>query len=301
MSTISPTPAHHADGVERYRSRLFGIAYRMLGDVQDAEDLVQETYLRWHRPGREAVRAPEGWLVAVVSRLAIDRLRRLATERAAYVGTWLPEPLATDDCLAPDRGVELTSDLSVAFLVLLERLAPEERAAFLLREVFDTGYDEIARILEKSEAATRQIVHRARERVRSDRARFSPEPDAQEQLLHRFLAALESDDKEAMLAVIAPDATFMSDGGGVVSAARNVIMGSDRIARFLLSLEAKGRGRIVNRVMWLNGAPAVVTHVDGRLYFATSFETDGHRLLAAYRVLNPNKLRHLAAALERRP
>ena len=294
-----PLPApQHAD-VERYRSRLFGIAYRMLGDTQDAEDLVQETYLRWHRRGQEPVRAPEAWLVAVVSRLAIDRLRRAATERAAYVGTWLPEPLATDDRLAPDRDIELTSDLSVAFLVLLERLAPEERAAFLLREVFDTGYDEIARILETSEAATRQMVHRARERVRSDRARFTPEPDEQEELLHRFLAALRADDRDAVLALIAPDATFASDGGGVVLAARNVIVGQDRIARFLLSLEAKGRGRVTHQVMRLNGDPAIVTHVDGRLYFATSFETDGSRVLAAYRVLNPNKLRHLAAALER--
>ena len=171
--------ADRAARFERHRSRLFGIAYRMLGTVEDAEDAVQETYLRWHDAPVDAVRSDEAWLVAVVTRLSIDRLRRAATEREAYVGRWLPEPIATAPTPPPDRKAELASDLSLAFLVLLERLAPEERAAFLLREVFDAGYDEIARVLERSEAACRQLVHRARERVRGDRARVSAPPDAQ--------------------------------------------------------------------------------------------------------------------------
>src|SRR5690242_6965271 len=176
------TEMDRASEFERYRSRLFGIAYRMLGAVEDAEDLVQETYLRWHEADADAVRNPEAWLVAVVSRLSIDRLRRASTERETYVGNWLPEPIGYDDRLATDRETELASDLSMAFLVLLERLAPEERAAFLLREVFDCGYDEIAHVLEKSEDATRQIVHRARMRVHNDRLRFSVPADAKERL-----------------------------------------------------------------------------------------------------------------------
>ena len=150
---------------ERYRSRLWGIAYRMLGDVHEAEDLVQETYLRWHQARHDDVVSAEGWLVAVITRLAIDRLRRAESERLRYVGSWLPEPVATSG-IAPDHRAELASDLSMAFLVLLERLGPEERAAFLLREVFDADYEEIARILDKSEPAVRQTVHRAKARVR---------------------------------------------------------------------------------------------------------------------------------------
>ena len=207
------------DDVERFRPRLFGIAYRMLSDVQEAEDLVQETFLRWHQAKHDDVISEEGWLVAVVTRLAIDRLRRAETERLRYVGTWLPEPIATGN-VAPDHRAELASDLSMAFLVLLERLAPEERAAFLLREVFDAGYDEIARILDKTEPAVRQVVHRAKARVREGRSRFSPPAEKQAELLQRFLDALAADDKEGMLALFAPDATFTSDGGGKVYQSR---------------------------------------------------------------------------------
>ena len=181
--------------VERFRPRLFGIAYRMLGGVQDAEDIVQEAMLRWHQADRAVIREPEAWLVSVVTRVAIDRLRRASTERETYPGPWLPEPVA-DERFSADRSVELASDLSMAFLVLLERLAPEERAAFLLREVFDADYDEIARTLEKTPAAARQTVHRARERIHTDRVRFKVENDVKERLFSRFLKALETDDRD---------------------------------------------------------------------------------------------------------
>ena len=210
------------EDAERFRPRLFGIAYRMLGAVSDAEDLAQETLLRWQQADRAAVREPEAWLVSVVTRLAIDRLRRAATERALYPGPWLPEPIA-DERYAPDRTVELASDLSMAFLVLLERLAPEERAAFLLREVFDASYDEIARVLEKTPAAARQTVHRARERVRDDRARFTAPLDAKERLFSRFMNALQSDDKDELIAVLADDVTWTGDGGGKAPATRRVV------------------------------------------------------------------------------
>ena len=175
---------------------------------------------------------PGAWLAAVVSRLAIDRLRRAETERLRYVGSWLPEPIAADAPPA-DRAVELASDLSVALLVLLERLAPEERAAFLLREVFDVGYAEIGRTLGRTEAAARQMVHRARERVREERARFAVPPEAQERLLHRFLDALAADDERALLAMFDEEATYTSDSGGKARAARNVLVGPRRIVGLL--------------------------------------------------------------------
>lgn len=271
----------------------------MLGDVQDAEDLVQETFLRWHQQAApEAIREPEAWLVSVVTRLAIDRLRHAATERAAYAGPWLPAPVDTDR-LAPDRDAELASDLSMAFLLLLERLAPEERAAFLLREVFDTGYAEIARTLGRSEAAVRQIVHRARERVRGSRARFAAPPDVKERLLRRFIAALESDDKEALLAVFAEDATFTSDGGGKVTAARRTVRGAERIARMLLGIERKHHWPFEYRVSHFNGEPALVQHHRGAVFAVSCVETDGERILAVYRVMNPDKLRHVSGQPDR--
>src|SRR4051794_34047612 len=195
--------AERAAIFERHRARLFGIAYRMLGSVDDANDLTQETYLRWHRADLTAIDAPEGWLVAVMTRLAIDRSRHASVERRSYVGHWLPEPLSVSAPPPPDRSAELASDLSMAFLVLLERLAPEERAAFLLREVLGADYAEVARVLEKSEAACRQMVHRARTRVREERPRFPVVPDAKRELVERFLRALEVEDREGLLAVVA--------------------------------------------------------------------------------------------------
>jgi RNA polymerase sigma-70 factor (ECF subfamily) len=290
MGEQSELPA--TDDAERYRTRLFGIAYRMLSDVQEAEDLVQETFLRWHQAKHDDIVSAEGWLVAVVTRLAIDRLRRAETERLRYVGTWLPEPIATAD-VAADHRAELASDLSIAFLVILERLGPEERAAFLLREVFDAGYDEIARILGKTEPAVRQTVHRAKARVRDGRPRFSPSNERQAELLHRFLDALATDDKAAMLSLFAPEATFMSDSGGKVPAARNRLDGPDRIARFLLGIERKYGNVFTHEIIELNGEPAIASYYDGVVRFATAFETDGERILGVYRVLNPEKLERL--------
>jgi RNA polymerase sigma-70 factor, ECF subfamily len=295
VAPAEPAPAAtraDAENAERHRSRLFGIAYRMLGDIQEAEDLVQETLLRWQRAERENIREPEAWLVSVVTRLAIDRLRHVATERAAYPGPWLPEPIA-DERFAADRHAELASDLSMAFMVLLERLAPEERAAFLLREVFDEDYAEIGRALGKSATAARQTVHRARERVRSDRARFSAPDDAKERLLERFVSALETDNKVELLAVIADDAAWTSDGGGKAAAARRIVRGSDRIARMLLGVEAKYNHPFVYRMQRVNGEPAVVSYLNGRVFAVTFCEVEDGRMSAVYRVLNPDKLTRL--------
>jgi RNA polymerase sigma-70 factor (ECF subfamily) len=282
----------HFNTYERHRARLFGIAYRMLGSVQDAEDVLQDVYLRWHQADPAAVRTPEAWLVAVTTRLSIDRLRRAESEREHYAGQWLPEPMATAPAFAADRAAELSSDLSMAFLVLLERLSPQERAALLLHDVFDSGYDEIARVLEKSEAACRQLVHRARERVRGDRARFAVAPDTKQQLLERLLAALVADDQDAVLALVADDATYISDGGGKVSATRNIVRGADHISRLLLGVDRKQRGLVTHRITSVNGEPAIATYYEGRVIYTTSVAIDGDKFVAIYRVLNPDKLRH---------
>ena len=280
---------------EAARPRLFGMAYRMLGTVADAEDLVQEAYLRWHQADREAVRSPEGWLMAVIGRLSIDRLRRASAERTSYVGEWLPEPVATGAWAVPDRATDLSSDLSMAFLVLLERLNPEERVAFLMREVFACDYAEIAQVVQKSEAACRQLVHRAREHVHAGRPRFAAPPESKERLLDGFLAALEADDKDALVSLFAADATWTSDGGGKVTAAGQVLIGADRIARFLLAIERKTRGlMLTHRMVRLNGEPAIVTSRSGQVLETTFIAIDGDRIVAAYRVLNPDKLRHVA-------
>lgn len=275
---------------------MFGIAYRMLGTVDDAEDVVQDAYLRWHQADTSVIRAPAGWLVSVVTRLCIDRLRHLRAERSVYAGQWLPEPIATDRASSPDAATDTASDLSVAFLLLLERLSPDERAAFLLRDVFDTEYDEIARVLDRTEAAVRQIVHRARERVKGGRARFSVPLGTASRVLDRFLTALANDDQPAVLALVADDATYSGDGGGKVSATRRVVSGATSVARLILGFERKGRGILRNSIEWINGEPAIVTRSPAGVFYVTSVATDGERITDFYRVLNPDKLRHVERA-----
>ena len=277
---------------ERHRPRLLGLCYRMLGSMDDAEDLVQEAYLRWHRADVRELRSPEAWLVSVTTRLAIDRLRRAAAERKSYPGNWLPEPVAADFGASPERAAEQGSDLSVAFMVLLERLGPEERAAFLLREVFDAEYGEIAEALEKSEPAVRQIVHRARTRVREGRTRFTAPPQVKERMLDRFLAAIRADDKDAVLALLAEGAVVMGDGGGKVAASPRPIHGAEQVAQLFITLQRKMPG-LTHRVVRLNGEPAVVSEQGGRILGAMSIETDGERIVACYNVLNPDKLRRV--------
>ncbi|MFL6335467.1 MAG: sigma-70 family RNA polymerase sigma factor [Pyrinomonadaceae bacterium] len=201
---------------EPLRGRLFAVAYRMTGTRADAEDIVQEAYLRWHQADAGAVRSPEAWLVSVATRLSIDRLRKASAEREKYTGPWLPEPLFGDP--SPEERLELASDISLAFMVLLERLAPVERAAFLLHDVFDRDYPEIACVLRKSEAACRQVVHRARERVRSERRRFRAGEEEYRGLIEKFTEAARAGDEATLLSLFAEDATLTSDGGGVVPA-----------------------------------------------------------------------------------
>jgi RNA polymerase sigma-70 factor, ECF subfamily len=275
---------------ESIRGRLFGLAYRMTGSRADAEDIVQEAYVRWHQAQQRAIENPDAWLVTTTGRLAIDRLRRLKTEREAYVGQWLPEPIVTHD--QPDRHLDLADDLSMAFLNILERLAPEERAAFLLHDVFDVGYGEIASVLEKSESACRQVVHRARERVRSDRRRFEVTESAKAAMLQKFLAAMEARNEQALLALFAPDATWTADGGGKTAAGLHPIAGADRIARLVIGLREKfwAADRTLH-VETVNGETALCMRDGARLTATISIATDGEHIHAVYAVVNPDKLR----------
>jgi RNA polymerase sigma-70 factor (ECF subfamily) len=281
---------HVTEAFEGSRRRLFGIAYRMLGSRSEAEDVVQDTYLRWHEADRDAIENPEAWLVTAATRRAIDRLRSLKTEREAYHGPWLPEPLLAPQPPPPDRGMDVESDLSIAFLVLLERLGPEERAAFLLHEVFERDYREIARILEKSEAACRQLVHRARERVTRDRKRFQVSDAARVSLLRKFAAAVAANDEQALLALLAPDAAWTADGGGRVPASPRPLVGAERIVKLLLGLQRVYGGGASYELLEINGEPGLGFRADGQLLAAMAVESDGARIQAAWVIVNPDKL-----------
>ena len=274
---------------EKHRGRLTGLAYRMLGSRADAEDVVQEAYVRWHQAEPGSVENPEAWLVTATSRLAIDRLRRLKTEREAYVGPWLPEPIVS--AAPPDRNLELSDDLSIAFLALLERLAPEERAAFLLHDIFDVGYREIAAVIERSETACRQVVHRARERVRGEHKRFEVDDASKTELLQRFMIAMETRDEQALLELFAPDATWTADGGGKTAAAPRPIIGADRIAKLVIGLREKfwAANRTIEFAT-VNGEAGLCIRDGGRLTATMSIATDGQRILEVYAVVNPDKL-----------
>lgn len=275
---------------ESFRGRLFGLAYRMLGSRAEAEDVVQDAYLRWHQTDHARIETPEAWLVATTSRLAIDRLRRLKTEREAYVGPWLPEPLLGQET-PPDRQLDLADDLSMAFLTLLETLAPDERAAFLLHDVFDVGYPQIEDVLERTESACRQVVHRARTRVRGERRRFDASGAAKTALLHTFTAALEARDEQRLLGLFAPDAIWTADGGGRSAAAPYPIVGADRIARLVLGLREKfwSDQRTLD-IATIDGEPGLVIRDGGRLTATLSIATDGDRILGVFAVVNPDKL-----------
>jgi RNA polymerase sigma-70 factor (ECF subfamily) len=276
---------------ERARGLLFGIAYRMLSSGAEAEDLVQEAYVRWHQADQDAIENPEAWLVTTVTRLTIDRLGVLKTERAAYTGPWLPEPLTCAQPPSPDRDLELASDLSVAFLVLLERLATEERAAFLLQDVFEIDYPSIARLVGKTETACRQIVSRARARVRRDRKRFQTTEAARIRLLRKFVEAVETKNETALLQLFAPDATWMADGGGKAPAAERPLEGAARIVSFLMWLsQAFEREKVTMHMGTVNGETGLLLRTNGVLRSVWTFATDGEQVLAVFAVVNPDKL-----------
>jgi RNA polymerase sigma-70 factor (ECF subfamily) len=287
----------------RHRGRMFSVAYGMLGSVMEAEDVVQEAFVRWQElgeAGTRGVKSPRDYLSAVVIRLSIDRMRSARARREQYVGPWLPEPIVTEPPLPeappdPAECVSLEETLSMAFLVLLESLTPTERTVFLLREVFDYDYAEISRVVGKTEANCRQIARRARQAVAARRPRFDPSPEERERLTERFIETAASGDMEGLLGILAEDATLYSDGGGRVAAARNPIHGHERVARFILGLLRKLSRRatptsVVRRAL-INGSPGLVGYVDGRPVGVLTLDSAGDAIRTVGLVVNPEKLR----------
>jgi RNA polymerase sigma-70 factor (TIGR02957 family) len=289
-----------ADLLEELRPAAFGIAYRMLGSVREAEDIAQEALLRLHRllEDGERIESPRAYLATVTTRLAIDELRSARARRERYVGEWLPEPLlsvADDD---PARHAELADSLSLAFLVLLERLSPEQRAALLLHDVFDYGYDEVARIVGKSEAATRQLASRARRHVDEGRPRFQASPERQEELARRFLAAAEEGELEELEALLAEDVELHGDGGGKAPALARPLSGRARAARTLMAwMRYADRIGIEIRPVEVNGRPGFMSFdPEGRVVSVLALDVGEAAIEAIYGVVNPDKLRHLRPA-----
>lgn len=297
-----------AASFEPYRRRLRGLAYRMLGSMADAEDAVQDTYVRWHETDRNKVSDPRAFLMTTTARICLDMLKSARARREEYVGPWLPEPVLDTAALSPDRQTELAEDLSIALLLTLDRLSPLERAAFLLHDVFDFAFSEIAPALERSESACRQLAARARAHMRASRPRAaagissgSPgEIDAKHaQLLSAFVAAAQAGDVSRLTRLLASDVRAVTDGGGKVRAALNVIEGNETVAKFVAGATRKHRGSwwrddFTLRFATVNGLPGVIVDAPEGAMQTTAFEIEGDVIRAIYVVRNPDKLRHLA-------
>jgi RNA polymerase sigma-70 factor (ECF subfamily) len=280
------------------RGLIFSIAYRMLGSVADAEDIVQESLLRFHRAraAGTAIESAKSYLAAIATRLAIDQLRSARVRREEYVGSWLPEPLIAEREPAAVRHAEITESLSMAFLLILETLSPIERAVFLLREVFDYGYDDISAIVEKTVENCRQIFVRAKQRIELGRPRFESSPEKRNELARRFLTACEAGDLEGLVELLAADATFYGDGGGKVAVAvRQPVHGSDRVARLLHGIIFNRKHLEMRmRPVTVNGQPgAMMLDAQERLIFVFALDIADNAVQSIRSVINPDKLRHL--------
>ncbi len=293
MAAPAPDPTATFDTL---RPRLQGIAYRMLGSVAEAEDVVQDTWLRWHGTDRDAIDNAEAWLVSVTTRLAIDHLRAAKLQREHYAGIWLPEPLLSDQPDTPEAIKERADDISVAFLFVLERLTPEARAAFLLREVFDADYAEVADVIGKSEAACRQLVSRAKAQLRDERPRQTVPRDVHQNLMRSFAQALEQGSFDAIRGMLSDEAVLIGDGGGKVSSFPKPLVGGGRIAQVYFAAQRRGQTVRMQMVV-LNGQWALLRYVDGQLESAQTFETDGERIVSIHAQRNPDKLQRIVASI----
>jgi len=273
-----------------HRSLLFTVAYELLGSAADAEDVVQETWLRWAEVEHSAIHDPRAYLVRIVTRQALNRLRTLARRREEYVGEWLPEPLLTSPDVADD--VELAESVSMAMLTVLETLTPTERAVFVLREVFDVPYEEIAMALDKTAAAVRQTAHRAREHVEARRPRGKVDSGEQRRVVERFLAAIASGDVQGLMEVLAPDVVVVADGGGHVAAAPRPVVGADKVSAFLSKMSKLEPSAVVETV-WVNGALGGRVMLHGEVDTVISLVVEEGRIARMYAVRNPHKLRRL--------
>jgi RNA polymerase sigma-70 factor (ECF subfamily) len=289
---------------EPHRRRLLGLAYRMLGSMSEAEDAVQDAYLRWHAADRETVAEPRAFLTTTTTRICLDLLKSARARREEYVGPWLPDPVTDTAALAPDAQTELAEDLSVALLLALDRLSPLERAAFLLHDVFDYSFTQVADTLGRNAAACRQLASRARTRVREarpgsampTRAESGSADTKHAELVSAFITASRSGDVATLTRLLASDAKVVTDGGGKATAALNVIEGASRVAAFLTGVARKGwTDDWTVRFDTINGLPGLIVSGRDGLVQTTAFEIDGEVVKAVYVVRNPDKLRHLAS------
>lgn len=269
----------------------------MLGIRADAEDVVQDAWLRWHGTPKDQILSQEAWLVTVTTRLAIDRLRRAKVDREAYIGWWLPEPLVELDEKTPESTLELADDVSVAFMWILERLSAEERAAFLMRQVFDSDYSEIADVVKKSEPACRQLVHRALARVQQERPRFDVPKDKHRELLGKFIQAARQGSLADMRALMSDDVQLVADGGGKVKSFMHVLKGAGRVAGVFWTLEHKFPLQVSYKIALVNGEPGLLRFVQGKLESVQSFIVDNDRIVAVFIMRNPEKLVSVPQAL----
>lgn len=288
-----------SDTFNRLRPRLKGIAYRMLGSTAEAEEVVQDAWLRWHEAAPAALDSAEAWLVTVTTRISIDRLRAAKVQREHYIGTWLPEPLLSESPVTPEQMLERADDVSVAFLSLLERLSPEARAAYLMREVFEADYDEVALTLGKSEAACRQLVHRAKTQLREERPRYVVPRETHLRLLRSFAEASTRGDFAALKSLLADDAELIGDGGGKVPSFGRPLQGGQRIAQLYLATSLRAGSALRVELATINGEWGLLRFIDGVLESVQSFETDGERIVRIHAQRNPDKLAQLAATLNR--
>lgn len=272
---------------EQHRPALARLAYRMLGSLADTDDVLQEAYLRWTREGRAPVASPRAYLFSVVTNLCIDRRQAIEARKESYIGPWLPEPVVETE---PASGLEVAESVSLALLVVLESLTPTERAAYLLKRVFDYGYEEIASVLGKSEPACRQLVSRAERHVYERRPRFEADVAEAERLTGAFITACATGDLDGLLAILAPDVVFLSDGGGKVTAARAPVVGADRVARLSLGLARKARAGVEFRRVRVNGRPGVMAIYQGHIANVLTLDIADGRIVACYTVRNPEKL-----------
>jgi RNA polymerase sigma-70 factor (ECF subfamily) len=280
---------------EAERKRLTGVAYRMLGRWSEAEDAVQDAYLRWQAADHEEIEQPAAWLTTVVVRLCLDRLRRAKASREVYVGPWLPEPVLTPEGgeRRDEEKESFADDLSLGLMVVLERLGPEERAAFILREAFDSSYGDIASALGKNEAAVRQLVTRARERVRAERPRFRADASMHQRLLGQFSSAIAANDTAALLSIMTSDVQMVSDGGGKRPAALRVLNNPDEVAKVLLHIGNVNGGIRKARILTLNGVPSLWFEDPKGYESVMQFDVVDDRIRSIYVVRNPDKLAHL--------
>jgi len=292
------------DTFEVHRQKLFAVAYRMLGSASEAEDVVQDAWLRYDAVAKDSIRSPEAFLTTIVTRLCLDRLKSARATREEYVGPWLPEPLLTDGRAGPEQSAALAESVSLAFMVLLETLTPEERATFLLREIFEYDYESIAEMLKTTPANCRQLFHRAKVHLQDRKPRFHEDTRRKHELVGRFLAALRDGDAAGFTSVLTADVALWSDGGGKVLAARRPIFGRDHVIQLMVGIRrtASSMGydltQLAMQIVDVNGELALAQRLAGRLDSIYTFEFAADGITALRIIRNPDKLRYIAQQLE---